>query len=382
MLSHNSAQKPKLFQSTNNAIKRYSNITIILILTVILGILPSPILAGPQSATYELKQYEFGGSGTDNAESSNYSLEGTLGEPDTGNAVSSTYQLNFGLNNALQANVPPAPTFTNPSSYYNKLKIVLNNGGNPSDTKFAIAISTDAFASNINYVQSDHTVGATLGAEDWQTYTNWNSATGFNIIGLSVSTTYTVKVAAVQGRYTQTGYGPTAQASTTNQSLSFDIDISATDAETSPSYSVSLGTLTASTVVTATDKIWVDLDTNADYGATVFIYNSNAGLLSSSASYTIQSSSTDLSGATEGYGTVKSSSTASSGGPINVVSPYNGTSDNVGVIDTTRRILFNTSNSSVTAGRASFLLKAKSSPTTPHAADYNDTLTLVATASF
>ncbi len=66
----------------------------------------------------------------------------------------------------MQANVPPAPTFTNPASNYDRLKVVVNPGNNASDAVFAIAISSDDFVTT-QYVQSNATTGSILGSEDW-----------------------------------------------------------------------------------------------------------------------------------------------------------------------------------------------------------------------
>ena len=71
-----------------------------------------------------------------------------------------------------------------------------------------------------------------------------------------------------------------------------------------------------------------------------------------------------------------------SGGPLSAASPYNTASDNVGVVDTTIRALYSSSNLPVTGGRASILIKAKPSNLTPASNDYTDTLTLIASGSF
>jgi hypothetical protein len=159
------------------------------------------IFAMPASTDYKLKDFGFGTGGLGNASSTDYSINGISGEQSGGNLDGTSYDLGSGLVYTNQANVPPAPTFTNPSNYYNKLKIVIDTGSNPSDTKFAIAISTDNFVSDIRYVQNDDTVGATLGTEDYQTYTNWGGASGTLIIGLVPNTEYKVKVKAWQGIY-------------------------------------------------------------------------------------------------------------------------------------------------------------------------------------
>lgn len=184
----------------------------------------SPIFAGPTSETYELEEYGFGSGGTIDSTSETYKLFGIAGEIDSGKAASETYQSFPGLTFTIQANLPPAPVLSNPSNYYNKLNLIITTGNNPSDSEYAIAISTDNFATDTRYVQNDNTIGASLGSEDWQTYTGWGGASGELIIGLQAATTYTVKVAARRGDFTQTDFGPTDQEATVSPSISFAIE--------------------------------------------------------------------------------------------------------------------------------------------------------------
>lgn len=335
----------------------------------------------PASTTYQLKDYGYGGGGVANGTSSSYALEGIVGEQNAGKLDGTTYDLGAGLQFTNQANVPPAPTFTNPSSYYNKLKIVLDTGGNPSDTKFAIAISTDSFASDTRYVQNDNTVGSALGSEDYQTYTTWGGGSGSLIIGLVSGTTYQVKVKAIQGKFTETGYGPTASAATDTPKLTFDIDVSASDTDTGPPFTTNFGNLIASTVTDSPEKIWVDFTTNGESGGKVYVYGSHAGLASTRASYTIGAVTGNLTSLSEGFGAQGASATQSAGGPFSIATAYSLASNNVAITDTNIREIFTSSNPT-TSGRGSFLLKAKSSAVTPAASDYTETLTVIASASF
>lgn len=332
------------------------------------------LLVFPASTNYQLKSFEFGGGGA-SMSSSTYSSDGIVGEVD-GQQSSSTYKVNSGLVFVQNANVPTV-TLVNSGNWYNKLHVTIGPQNNPTDTKYAIAISTDNFTTT-QYVQSDDTVGSILGPEDYQTYSNWGGASGEDIIGLLQNTTYEVKVKAMQGYYTESAYGPPASNSTSPVTLTFDIDIAPTDTETSPPYSISMGSLNPGSVSTANDKIWVDLDTNAANGGYIYIYDQYAGLKSVNVDHTITSSSTNLSSATEGFGLQVDSATN-----ISAVSPYNGSAgtDNVGVVDSTVRELFS-ANSPVTSGRGSVLVKAKASNTTPAANDYADTLTLISSAAF
>jgi hypothetical protein len=341
-----------------------------------------PALAGPISPNYELTEYSFGGSGTDKSNSDSYSISGVAGEVEGGQSRSTNYMALEGLTYTILANLPPAPAFTNPSNYYNRLLITLNTGGNPSDTTFAIAISSDNFATETKYVQNDDTVGDTLGSEDWQTYANWGGGSGSYIIGLSPNTTYTVKVAAKQGNYTQTDFGPTAQAATSDVNLVFDIDVASTDTETSPPYTVALGDLNLGSVSTAPDKVWIDLETNALNGGYVYVYDQYGGLKSSNLNYTITSATENLANDSEGYGVQGDSVAQSGGGPLTFISPYNGVGDNVGVLSTSTTQIFGSTYSPITAGRGSFLVKVKASLITPASSDYTDTMTIIASASF
>jgi hypothetical protein len=304
------------------------------------------IFAFPASTNYQLKDFGFGSGGAGNATSTNYALDAISGEQSAGNLDGTAYDLGSGLLFTNQANVPPAPTFTNPSNYYNKLKIVLDIGGNPTDTLFAIAISTDNFVADTRYVQSDDTVGATLGLEDYQTYTDWGGASGTLIIGLVSSTTYKVKVKAWQGKFTETGYGPIATAATINSTMSFSINTN----------SINFGSLYAGTVTDGPVSIIADFSTNGESGGIVYMSGQNGGLLSSSNGYQISSASADLTSATEGFGARGTSVTQTSGGPLSIVAPYNGASNNVGIVNASIREVF-TSAAPISGGQGTLSLK-------------------------
>lgn len=351
-------------------------ITVIVIIIIINFIFTPISFAGPSSTNFELKAYSFGAGGADNSTSTNFKLFGVAGEGDVTRPTSANFKSGNGLIYTQTANLPTAPTLTNPSNFYNKLTLTLNTGGNASDAQFAIAISTDNFvADTTHFVQTDDSVGTTL---SWQTNSIWGFG-GFNLIGLNPNTTYTVKVAAKKGNYTQTGFGPTAQAATIGPTMSFSLT---TTSQPSPPFSVSIGTLTPQTVVTSSDKVNVNLSTNGNGGGMIYVYDSNAGLLSSSTSTTIAATSADLTGATSGYGLRGTTTSQSSGGPMRILAPYNGAGSNVGVADSSKRLVFDSTGAPVTTGVGSFELKAKASNTTPAATDYNDTLTILATGSF
>jgi hypothetical protein len=340
----------------------------------------SPAIAGPASTNYQVVDYGFGSGGSVNSSSINFALQGTTGEIDMASMSSANYMVWPGLTYTLQPSLPSAPTFTNPSNYYNKLHINVNQGINSSDVTYAIQISTDNFVSDIKYLQADTTLGTTPA---WQSYTSWNGSTGVDIIGLTAGTTYYARVAASRGEFTQGSFGPGANAETINPTFSFNLQ---TTSQSNPPFSVAIGTMNpGGSIATSSDTVTTTVSTNGTNGALIYIYGANAGLKSTNANnYTIGTvpAKTDLGALTEGYGAQGSSVGQTSGGPMKLDSPYDGTSNTVGIVDTGKRQFADSSSSPVTSGTASFLLKARAKNSTPAAGDYTDTITVLATGSF
>lgn len=332
----------------------------------------------PASGSYQLNSYGFGSGGTAKSNSTNYSINGTAGEV-AGSATSTNYKAGAGEKNVKQANVPTI-TIVNTSNWYNKLLVTIGPENNPSDAKFAVAISTDGFTTT-QYVKNDFTVTNTLSTADYLTYSAWGGSGGQFVRGLKPSTVYSVKAKAYRGEFTESGYGPVASVATVNPQLSFDIDVAPTDSSTNPPYEIDFGNLSVGSVVDSPSKVWVSLDTNGESGGTVYMNGKNSGLASTSAGYTIGSVTGDLASLVEGFGAQGSSATQGSGGPFVLVSPYDGTGANVGTTDATIREIFN-ATAPVVSGRGSFLLKAKTKALTPASPDYTETLTVIASASF
>lgn len=336
----------------------------------------------PTSSSYKLLEYGFGSGGTASSSSDNYSLFGTVGQVDQGSPSSENYFIGAGLEYTLQASVAAAPTFVNPANWYNKLSLTINPGGeDPPDTEYAVRIASGS--GQFQYIQNDMTVGNSLGNEDWLTYSNWGGDLGTTIIGLYPNTLYTVQVAARQGQFfTQFMWSPSSSASTDTPRLSFDIDISSTDTETSSPYVLPIGDVAQGGVVTAPSRVWIDFETNGNNGGFISISGTNNGLTSTTVSHTINSQTADLTAQPDGYGARSATVGESSGGPMRALTPYDGTSNNVGVLDTARRYIYDSTFQPVTGGRVSFEIKAKASATTPSADDYTDILTVIATGSF
>ncbi len=346
-----------------------------------------PIFATlPSTTNYELNSYGFGSGGTSNSTTGNYALEGISGETGGQTATTTNYTLKPGFVETQQANVPIV-TLTNPSSYYDKLHFVIDQQNNPSDALYALQVcsvpftpGTLACSGTTTYVKSDDTLGSTLTLADYQTYAVWGSAGGTNIIGLSANTTYYIHAKATQGKFTESAYGPSSNAATVGQSISFCLY---TNANCGLGGSVvNFGSLPVNTPTSGASTIKTDFATNANFGGKVYIYSLNGGLKSLSLSFTITSATTDLTSAAQGFGAqVPSAPTVGSGGPLSAVSPYNVSSNNVGAIGTTAAVLL-TSSSPLTGGNAVTNLMARTASTTPAASDYSDTLTFIAAASF
>lgn len=344
-----------------------------------MAIKPYPILAGlslvfaafSASSNYKLNTYSVGGGGGGATSSTNYSAEASIGETAGTKSTSANFAIKSGAIEAQQANVPTAPTLSNGGgSYYDKLNFVINTASNPSDAKFSVAVSTTSNFLVANYVQADGTLGATA---VYQTYSQWGSGSGTDAIGLSPSTTYYFKVDATQGKYTPSGYGPSANIATV-ASPAATISFALTPT------TINMGSLVAGNLVTSPSSISLTFSTNASHGGTIYMSGSNTGLVSAnSGGYNVHvtAPSGDLSSLSEGFGLQNLSASS----PMVSQSPYNGAGNVVGAIYTTFQPVFS-STTSVSSGTSTATLKAKTSTLTPSATDYSDDLTFIVAASY
>jgi hypothetical protein len=334
------------------------------------------LAAAPSSTNYTLKSYDLGGTGGSGS-STNFKLDANAGTQSGASMTSTSYAIDPGEIATQNAAVPPAPTFTNPSNEYNRLRITLNTGGNPTDTRYAIAISPDAFTTTY-YVQTDNTIGASYSITNYQTYAVWGSGSGVWITGLTPGTTYTVKIAAYQGDFTNTKFGPTASAATVQPTLSFSVE---TSASSTPPFAVAFNGLIAGVVGDSAADAVLTMTTNALSGGSTFVRSVNAGLTSPSASFTINSATTDLAVAASGYGARVVATSESSGGPVAASAPFNGSNDSVGGLTAGLQEVSSVP-APVTSGVTTVRLKAKTTAIMPSAVDYTDTLTFVAAMQF
>jgi hypothetical protein len=339
---------------------------------------PSVFASLPATTNYQLNGYGFGSGGTANSGTSNYSLEGISGEVSGQTANTTNYSTKPGFVETQQANVPKV-TLSNPGNYYDKLTFIIDQQNNPSDAMYALQVKSgdptcDFSTGILKYVKSDLTVGSSLTNADYQLYSTWGGASGANIIGLTSNTTYCLRAKATQGKFTESGYGPSSSAATVGQQISFCTY--STGGSCGGSNSVTFGALTAGNIANSATNIGVDFATNANSGGNVYIYSASAGLHSTQAAATLASATADLSSAGSGFG-----AQIASVSQFTKVSPYDQSGNNVGILSTNVNTIL-TSSSPVTAATAAIQLQAKPSTTTPAATDYADILTLIAAAAF
>ena len=341
----------------------------------------------PTTTNYSLQSYGFGSGGTANSTTGSYALEGITGELSGQTGTTANYNLKPGYTEAQQANVPLV-TVTNPSSYYDKLKFVLDQQNNPTDALYALQVcvgtdftptsSSPTCSGTTLYVKNDDTLGSTLNTTDYQTYSAWGGSGGTTIIGLSANTTYYIHAKATQGKFSESGYGPSSNAATVGQQISFCLYTNANCGLGGNSETLNL---LSGTVGNSLTNIGVDFATNADAGGSVYIYSLGSLTSTLRPGTPINSATADLSSASSGYGAQVISNTQSSGGPLNKLSPYDLGSNNVGQLSSTINTILSSANPLV-GGTASVQLQAKPTNLTKAAPDYADTITIVAAASF
>lgn len=234
-------------QKTRGAIN-----VLLAILVGSLGFGSTLLAQAPSSTHYRLEDTQFDAGGGSSS-SSNYSNRGAFDFGDDSNSSSSNFNAFPGYSLAAYPGVPGQPTLTNTGgTLYNQLDFTVSNGGNTSDTNFAIAISPDNFATSTSYVQADLTVGTN---PVWQTYSAWGSGSAQRLISLQSNTTYTIKVKARFGLNSESGYSLTAQAATVNPSLSMTID--------GLGSGTSIGSATTNIATTATSVAFSNLQTGS-----------------------------------------------------------------------------------------------------------------------
>jgi hypothetical protein len=420
------------------------------VLAAALVVCVSPISAQSrlESANYAIIDSNLD-SAAGSSDSANYSLLQSINPTADSRATSGSYALGSGFPNGIQANVPLVRCFetstddviggatntscTDPAltaavggsdsivgngmlgvcgspGCYDRAKIEVNPQNNPIDTLYLVAISVDNFAdpSKTYYLKNDKTIGTTIAVSNYMTIcqlhgydsrvtTCDDSADGswsqsrqeFNVVGIAGMATWYVKVRALSGDFTETQYSPTVSATMQAPTISFDLDVSASDVNTNGPYGIALGSLSP-TVTTATHFIWVDLSTNAFSGASVMVADLNNGLKKASgATYTIPSETEDLStpDGDGGFGLQATNAAQTSMGPFQRTAPFTfGVGNSVRGISTTPQTIFFTDTTStnrgpVAGGRGQITVKARADVGVPSGI-YGDTITFTVSANW
>ncbi len=367
-------------------------------------------------------------SGGGAGDSANFSLLGSTGNPTSDARLESgSYAIGSGFPSGIMANVPLltcAEGNTNLAAStclhlpnaagmdgecgtpgcYDRGKVEIDRQGNPNDTLYLVRLVNQT-SSITYYLQSDHSVATTYDISDYMTICelqgrdpndtacddsgdgNWNAdLQSSNIFGLTAATQYLVSARALSGDFTETQFSPTLTLQTENPSLIMDLDIGTTSAaSTVGPHVINLGTLTPSTVITATNQIWLDLGTNAAGGMNTYVRDLNNGLLETPG--IIASASADLAVAASGYGLKTSSTTQTALGPLQRAATYNTAgADQVGGLSTSDTLILftdelSTNRGPLTGGRAGLQVKAKSTPATAPG-NYSDLVTFTMIGNF
>lgn len=287
-------------------------------------------------------------SGSGSGDSSNYGLTGDL-NPFSDLSTSENFRQRIGYNPRLEANTPYPAILSNSENYYDRLLIALDDSGNPLDTLYAVIISDNDFSTYL-YVQHDGTVGEELGVEDYRSYASWGGGTGSYIIGLEQSTSYKVRVKALQGDFTETGYGSDSNSEKTTVPY---VNMSVSNS------SITLGTLNINSI-SQTTSVSIRVNSNAYNGYQVYVHDAGNGSFSglyNGVSNLIQSVDVTLTAGIEGYGAQANSATAV------VDEKYGKVANMVGGLTLSISPLFG-NNRAVFDEEATMLFKATIAPTT------------------
>jgi len=294
-----------------------------------------------------------------NGNSSNFGIVGDLNSL-SGRIESSNFMQRMGYNPMLQANVPLKPDLSNPLNYPDRLKIIINPSGNPSDTLFAIAISSDNWTTT-KYIKADGTVGSALQLSDYKSYDDWGSEAGSYVISLVPKTKYKIKVKALNGNFTETDFGSSSDEATTYLpyiKMSF-----------SSNYA-SLGFLNVNSIKRSSDITLLVYSNNFSGYKIKVKGNGNGvdpGLYKDNKPYLIKSETKILTEGTNGYG-------MQAGGIVGIESDYSAFGSNVGVLPLNPTVFaYNNDASKITGDELILNFQASISGDTV-AGNYEDTV--------
>lgn len=348
------------------------------------------------------------------AESTNYGLLESIGDFSQDPGLTSTnYKVQGGIQPAFEANVPEVACFETDTSgssscttgpaylsangmirvcgnpgCYNRARFEIDSNNNPTDTLYAVQVSTDNFVADIQYIDGisfalETSVSRTL--SDYLTKATWETPT-FNLQGLAPNTSYQVRFTALHGDFTESQAGPYASATTTAALISFDLDIASqvgVASESAAPYVVDLDTIyRGAPVTTSDDIIWIDADTNASGGIAIVQRGKFGGLYSAAATHLLTSATADLSSIAKGFGIQRYYNSQSFGlgggqgelGILTAQTNYAGSGANVGIVPTVDTQLFY-ADAPLRNGRAGLYVRAKADNTVPVGTDYTEDVT-------
>jgi hypothetical protein len=166
--------------------------------------------------------------------------------------------------------------------------------------------------------------------------------------------------------------------------LVFDLDIAAAHGDSDAPYAVDLGELDFTSITTATNHIFLDLDSNAQGGTSVSVKDAYAGLSSAVAAYLIASATETLQTSQDtddGYGLQNGTWSATSGSWTES-GTFDVAGDNVGALTTAFVEVANTTSAQMVGGSGEMLVKGVAAKLTPAADDYVDTITFRAVGTY
>ena len=266
---------------------------------------------------------------------------------------------------------------------YNKARFELTPNGNPSDTLYAIAISTDNFTNDIKYIDGttfEPESAANHNINDFRTESYWETEV-FNIQGLIANTLYYIRISALSGDFTQSDYSIASSATTGTGNIFFDIDIaptSGTATETSSPYTISFtgndDLMAGAAATTAPNLVWLDISSNSEGGVAVVQFGKNGGLRSATTTQAITSADANLDTVTEGFGLQSyyiHNDTSGYLGDLTAESNYAGNINTVGAVETTANKIYD-GDGPIQNGRVAMYLKARASTSRTPATDYSE----------
>lgn len=216
---------------------------------------------------------------------------------------------------------------------------------------------------------------------------NWNSSTAVSVKGsASANNTGTVVTQDSGPATIDTGSYATASVTAPDDQITVTATIGQTFSMAISNAADALGALSSGSVSVSPTPRTATINTNAKNGWYIWANDSNTGLNSATASYTVASttpgSNSTLSAGTEGYNTGITTSQVGGTGTIVVQAPFvGGLAGKGGGLDTSLRTLAISSGTADTAV-VTLTNNAAISGTTPPASDYTDVITVVAAGLF